>query len=613
MTTTRQNGGPRRTARPLQAAHPPHVLREYALLADGERGAVVGPRGDIVWLCVPRWDSDAVFTALIGGRGAYTVTPEDRYVWGGYYEGASMIWRHRWTTQAGVVECRDALAFPADPDRVILLRQLHAVDAPASVTVALEPHVGNDQHAMRDVHRHDGIWTATVGRLHVRWSGAGDARARHDGEQLILPLSLDTGERRDLVLEIGARPLPDQLVDTDTTWHATEAAWANDIPDFDEGLAPRECRRSYAVLRGLTSTTGGMVAAATTSLPERAEAGRNYDYRYVWIRDQCYAGLAGAAAGAFPLLDDAVGFVTARLTDHREQMAPAYTTQGAPVPDQEHLGLAGYPGGDDITGNWVNQQFQLDAFGEALQLLAAAARHDRLDSDQWRAAEIAAAAIEHRWTEPDAGIWEIEPRAWTHSRLAAAGGLRAVAAARPRSTQAADWLALADQITADTSTNALHPNGHWQRSPDDPGLDASLLLPGLRGAVPFDDLRTTGTLDAYLADLTIDGYAYRYRHDQRPIGEAEGSFLLCGFITALALHQQGQTLDARAWYERTRAATGPPELFSEEYDVTQHQMRGNLPQAFVHALMLETSTRLARNPAKMRFLCGERATGNIAD
>ena len=130
-----------------------------------------------------------------------------------------------------------------------------------------------------------------------------------------------------------------------------------------------------------------MVAAATTSLPERAEAGRNYDYRYVWIRDQCYAGQAAAAAGAPALLDDAVRFVTARILDHGPDLKPAYTTQGAAVPDQRTLDLPGYPGGKNLIGNWVNQQFQLDAFGESLLLLAAAGRADRLDTDHWKAAD----------------------------------------------------------------------------------------------------------------------------------------------------------------------------------------------------------------------------------
>ncbi|HEX4726211.1 MAG TPA: glycoside hydrolase family 15 protein, partial [Jatrophihabitans sp.] len=101
------------------------------------------------------------------------------------------------------------------------------------------------------------------------------------------------------------------------------------------------------------------------------------------------------------------------------------------------------------------------------------------------------------------------------------------------------------------------------------------------------------TLHNYLNELTRDGYAYRFRHDDRPLAAAEGSFLLCGFLVALSLQQQGQSVPARAWYERTRAACGPPQLFSEEYDAEQHQMRGNLPQAFVHALAIETAARLA--------------------
>ena len=112
-------------------------------------------------------------------------------------------------------------------------------------------------------------------------------------------------------------------------------------------------------------------------------------------------------------------------------------------------------------------------------------------------------------------------------------------------------------------------------------------------SLPPDDPRTRQTLRGYLAELTEDEYAYRFRHHAGPLGDAEGAFLLCGFITALALHQQGDETRALRWFERNRAACGTPGLFSEEYDVTQRQMRGNLPQAFVHALMLECAVRLA--------------------
>jgi GH15 family glucan-1,4-alpha-glucosidase len=133
----------------------------------------------------------------------------------------------------------------------------------------------------------------------------------------------------------------------------------------------------------------------------------------------------------------------------------------------------------------------------------------------------------------------------------------------------------------------LHPTGRWQRSPHDDRLDAALLLPAIRGAIPADDPRTHATLRAFGQELTDDGYAYRYRPDERPLGEAEGAFLLCGFIMSLALGQQGDAVGAARWFERNRSACGPPGLLSEEFDVAQRQLRGNLPQAFVHALLLE--------------------------
>lgn len=585
--------------RPDAAAHVddttigPQALREYALLADGERGAVLGPRGEVVWMCAPRWDSAAVFSSLIGGGGCYVVRPDERHTWGGHYEEGSMIWRSRWITHAGVVECREALAYPADPHRAVLLRRIHAVDCSSTLAVNLAPRAGYDRCALTDLHRHGRWWTARSGGLYLRWNGGREARASSDGQQLDLSVRLGAGEHHDLVLEVSDQPLPGDPVDPEVTWHATETAWQRAIPPVRTGLDARDIRSSHAVLRGLTSPGGGMVAAATTSLPERAEAGRNYDYRYVWIRDQCYAGQAGAAAGLHALLDDAVAFVGDRLLEHGDQLAPAYTTTGDAVPDQRHLDLPGYPGGYDIVGNQVTEQFQLDIYGEALLLFAAAAREDRLDFGQWRPALVAAEAIERRWTEPDAGIWEIDNRAWTHSRLTASAGLRALASAHPAARHAGDWESLADHIVADTSARALHAGGYWQRAPDDPALDGALLMPGLRGAVPEGDPRTTATLTAYLRDLAQHGYAYRFRHDDRSLGTAEGSFLLCGFLVALGLHQQGHSVEARGWYERTRAARGSPRLFCEEYDVEQHQMRGNFPQAFVHALMVETAARLA--------------------
>ena len=579
---------------------PPHPLRDYALLADGERGALVGPSGDLVWMCAPRWDSDAVFSTLIGGPGWYSVTPAAPFVEGGYYESGTLVWRSRWVTTTGIVECREALAHPGDPHRAVVLRRILAVDGPATVDVTLQPAAGFGEQPARGLHRDEsGHWTGRAGDLHLRWTGAPTAEVRDDGRHPTLRtrLSLEPGTSHDLVLEVSDRALT-RCENADRLWRSTGSAWARQIPDLPHALGSRDARHAYTVLRGLTGPDGGTVAAATTSLPERAEQGRNYDYRYVWIRDQSYIGQAVAAAGPHPLLDDSVRFVTARLHEHGPGLAPAYTTTGAAVPDRRTLDLPGYPGGFDVAGNHVNKQFQLDALGESLLLLAAAARHGRLDTDGEQAARIAADAVAHRHGEPDAGIWELHDDHWTHSRLTAAAGLRAAATAgaADRGT-AARWEALADRITARTAATSAHPTGRWQRTPTDPGVDAALLLPAIRGAVSADDPRTLATLDAVRADLCRDHYVYRFRHDERPLEDVEGAFLLCGFVMALAEHQQGRAVEAARWFERNRAACGPPGLYAEEFDIAQRQLRGNLPQAFVHGLMLEAAVRL-HGPAR---------------
>jgi len=200
---------------------------------------------------------------------------------------------------------------PADPHRAVILRRIMAVDGPARVTVTLDVRAGFGRSPMTDLSKTGGCWTGRSGRLRFRWSGAARARPGDDG--LSFTVTLPAGGQHDLVLELSDRALDAEPPDPDRTWAATEEAWSEVVPVCDDLAAPRDARHAYAVLRGLTSGTGAMVAAATTSLPERLEGGRNYDYRYAWIRDQCYAGLAVAAHGPHPLLDGSVRFVTERL------------------------------------------------------------------------------------------------------------------------------------------------------------------------------------------------------------------------------------------------------------------------------------------------------------
>ncbi len=572
---------------------PPRVLRDYALLADGRRGAVVGPRGDVAWLCAPRWDSDAVFASLVGGPGVYAVTPDEPNVWGGYYEPGSLVWRSRWVTQRTVFECREALAQPADPHRLVLLRRIEAGAQDAVVRVVLQPAAGFGRHELRDLHRaDDGSWTGRAGDLHLRWTGCPEARLDADGwtARVVVP----AGSARELVLEISDRSLP-QLLEPAAAWQTTEQWWESQVPALEGTAAPRDSRHAYAVLIGLTTPGGGTVAAATLGLPERADAGRSYDYRYVWLRDQAYVGLSAAVGEPLPLMDAAVHRVTDLLLEHGSALAPAYRVDGGTVPEETVLGLGGYPGGTDVRGNWVRGQFQLDAYGEVLQLLAAAARHDHLDAQGARAIELAVDIVARRWRDPDAGIWELDDAWWAHSRLSCVAGLRAVSALPhvPRERSAA-WDHLADVVLAETSRRCLAPDGSWRRSPQHDGTDAALLLPPVRGALPADDPRTRATRERVVRELTDDGYVYRFDADGKPLGEAEGAFTMCGFTMALATAYEGDWASALRWFERTRAVCGPPGLLAEEFDVRQRQLRGNLPQAFAHAMLLETSQRLAQ-------------------
>ncbi|MFI1714738.1 glycoside hydrolase family 15 protein [Streptomyces litmocidini] len=580
---------------PRSPAHRPRPLGDYALLADGERAALLGPDGDLVWLCVPGWDDPAVFSELIGGAGAFQVCPEEpwRVAEGAYHDG-SLVWTGHWTLEDGVVECRNALAAPADPHRATVLRRLHAVKGAAAVTVRLAVRGGYGADPPLLPHRTGpDTWEASRGGLWMRLRGLTDARVGSDGE-LTARLTLPEGARHDLVLELSDRPL-DTPVPPGRAWWSTERHWTAAIPDCTALPATRDVRQAYAVLTGLTNPrTGAMVAAATTSLPEHAGSERDYDYRYAWLRDQCYAGLAVAAHGPHPLTDAAVGVATARVLADGDRLRPAYRVDGRPVPDERTLPLSGYPGAADRVGNRAGNQFQLDTFGEILELLAAAGRQDRLDADGVKAAHTAVAALEENWTRPEAGLWELPPAWWTHSRLAAVCGLRA-AARDIRPPDADRWRDLADRILAETRRRCAHPSGRWQRAAGDPRPDAALLRPLASSTWPPGDPMLTATRRAVERELTEDGFVYRFHGDDATrLGDSEGAFLLCGFLMTAACRVEGRPVAAARWFERTRSATGPPGLFSEEYDIRRRRLRGNLPQAFVHALLLENAARTAR-------------------
>jgi len=185
-------------------------------------------------MCAPRWDSDGVFSSLVGGSGAYAVTPVERFVWGGHYEEGTLIWRSRWITETGIVECREALAFPGDPQRAVLLRRILAVQGDAEVEVVLEPAAGFGSHHLRELRRaDDGCWRGVLGDLRLRWTGGGHAEVTGDGR---------TGRtlRTTLTVPEGVTPV----------LSAKDAAAPTLSEAAAQGLLPRydECVRYYAKL-----------------------------------------------------------------------------------------------------------------------------------------------------------------------------------------------------------------------------------------------------------------------------------------------------------------------------------------------------------------------------
>jgi hypothetical protein len=174
----------------------PDVLREYALLADGHRGIVVGPHGDMAWCCFPRWDSPAVFSALLGADGFYLIRPRGRHTWGGHYEAGSLVWRSRWVTEDGLIECRDALAYPGSADRAVVLRQLSVEEESVEVEVRLQLRREFGRGAPTRVRRQDnGWWACRLGDLYVRWSGVPGARYDERSGTFRSILRLQPGQR----------------------------------------------------------------------------------------------------------------------------------------------------------------------------------------------------------------------------------------------------------------------------------------------------------------------------------------------------------------------------------------------------------------------------------
>ena len=544
----------------------PKALRDYAFIADGRRGALIDCDGRLAWMCFPRWSDPAVVAGLLGAGGEYRVSPEGRCVPGGLYEDGTLIWHSRWVTEDGFRTPARPWSYPGEADRAIVLRRVTAVDAPCRVLVGLELAGDYGREPLSRWHRQGDRWVSGDGNDRGPMVGGAATRSStHVGgaETLVLRTTLAAGampgprSRGHVGFVRSSRPSrPRRMLEPHRGDLATML-----FPPAPTMPAGADVRRSFAVLRGMTGPEGATVAAATTSLPERSEAGRNYDYRYCWVRDICYIGHAGAAVEGERLSSTTPSAGWRRdCWPMAATLSPAYLPEGEPIPDEKPLDLPGYPGASTSSGTASEPSSNSTLFGEALLLLATAAARDRLDVDGGEPRSSPSPPSSECWNEPDAGSGRPSRRGWTHSRLICVAGLRAIggtdvpdAAGRPSA------VTLADHLLSETDRTSLHPSGRWQRAPDDDRVDASLLLAEIRGALAADDPRSRATR----------------RADRRRAGRRRLPLPLRGIRGTLWARPKGPSSSATSgwrwpvpapmtppsaarWFERGRSACGSP-------------------------------------------------------
>ena len=582
-------------------------IDEYALLSDCHTAALVHRSGSIDWMCMPRFDSPAVFCRLLDDRaGHWHIRPTEAAEVTREYVDGSLVLETRFECAGGHVILRDALAVGANESGHelgagsphALLREVRCTSGAVEFEIeyAPRPEYGLTVPLLRGV---GGGVLGRGGAAVVLLSSPVDLQV-DDGDARGT-FALGEGERACFALQYASSSQPepehwaqaDIAARLDQTVHAWRT-WAQ-MHQAYEGPWAAEVRHSGRVLQGLTYfPTGAIVAAPTTSLPEDVGGERNWDYRYTWVRDASFT-LDALWVAACP--DEAHKFfdflANAALTRLRrgDDMQIMYGIGGEHRLVESHLDhLSGWRKSAPVrVGNGAWTQRQVDVYGE---LLAAVERlRDQLDdleevtrSFLVEVADTAAA----RWGDRDHGIWEIraEPRHYLHSKLMCWVAL-------DRAIELEDLLDAADKVDQWTSTRAeireaiiergwSEAAGAFTQSFGDDALDAAALVVPIVGFLPPDDSRVLATIEAIEEQLTDErGLVYRYRTEDGLAGE-EGTFLLCTFWLARALALAGRPERAREVFERAVAFTNDVGLMAEEVEPESGELMGNFPQAFSH-------------------------------
>jgi GH15 family glucan-1,4-alpha-glucosidase len=585
------------------------LIEDYGLIGDLQTAALVSRHGSIDWLCLPRFDSGAMFAALLGDsdNGHWTIRPEGEFrAPRRRYREDTLVLETELETSNGTVRLIDFM--PPRGTAPDLIRIVEGVRG--SVDVVMELVLRFDYGSIVP-------WVRTIeGRL-VAVAGPDsitlDTPVELEGRNLRTygRFTVEQGDRMPFVLTWtpSHEPLPEP-VDAEGALKDTVEYWEEWIGRCTvAGRWDAPVRRSLLTLKALTyAPTGGIVAAATTSLPEAIGGVRNWDYRYCWLRDATLTLLAFLRAG---YVDEARAWrdwLLRAIAGSPEDIQVMYGVAGERrLVELELPWLTGYEGSQPVRiGNGAADQLQLDVYGELVDALHLARRQGLEASDPaWALTRKVFEWLETGWQEPDQGIWEVRGprRHFTHSKVMAWVAFdRAVKAVEHlgREGPLDRWQATRDAIRKDVLANGFSPKvGSFVQYYGSDRLDASLLLIPLVGFLPARDERMVGTVEAIERNLMRDGFVERYRADTENVDvdglpPGEGVFLPCSFWLVAVLARQGRLDEAVELYERLLALGNDLGLIAEEYDPERGRLVGNFPQAFTHLTLVETAFTLRR-------------------
>ncbi len=603
--------------RPNQTRDVP--IGDYGFLSDGEVSALVAPNGSIDWMCLPRFDSPSTFGAILGRHaGSFRIAPADITVPADRrYLPGTMILETSWGTASGWIIVRDALLIgpwrnedatsqthrrtPTDyAAEHTLLRTIRCVSGEVQTVMDCEPVLDYGRAHVRWAYTehgyHQGVATATGPDLQLRLTT--DMRLGFEGGQASTRTLLRQGDVRFVALswDGGEPPMDYSAAYKRQVWTAHH--WQHWLArgQFPDHPWRSYLQRSALTLKGLTYTpTGAICAAGSTSLPETPGGGRNYDYRFTWIRDATFA-LWGMYSLGFDW--EAVDFFAfiADVAERDDDIQIMYGIGGeADLEESELDHLPGYANSRPVRiGNAAYAQKQHDVWGallDSVYLHSKAADH--LDDRIWPILDKQVQEAVKHWREPDAGIWEVrgDLQHFTSSKImcwvAVDRGAR-LARMFGENAKAADWELEAQQIKDDILSNGVDERGVFTQFYGGQALDASLLLAPLVRFLPPDDPRIRATVMAIADELTVHGLVLRYKVEETDDGFSgeEGSFTICSFWLVSALCEIGEYNRARKLCAKLLSFAGPLELYGEEIDPHTGQHLGNFPQAFTHLALI---------------------------